>query len=267
MRFPHDLLRFLYWIFLKPISLRTWIDQLDPLIGNIATLLTRSYKGSAQSLKKLTLFYIFVVPWLLGFGTGMVLSQLGREVNWLKLVFYLFVGIGLSLTFPIHFGIAFLLPFSIVVGIWSSSSSLPVALGILFSLILGLAYGLSSNSARWGLVASSVYGVVLGFVLDPLTGLIIGAAFLIGYFRIIFYLVEAPLSWTLGALASRLDPLRLWQFQPVQWDELIWFPLPGLDKHLLAIKRQNEFAAQAAILQAQESFRQRWAAERILGTK
>jgi MFS family permease len=263
MKFPQDLLRFLYWIFFKPISLHTQINQLDPGIGNVATLLTRSYDQSAQSLKNLALFYILIMPWLLGLGTGILLSGLGMDVNWLKLTFYLFVAIALSLTFNIHFCIAFLLPFSIAVAIWSSNAFTPV-LGILFSLMLGLAYGLASDSARWGLIAGLIYSVFLGFVLGPRSGLNIGTAFLIGYFRIVFYLVEAPLSWILGTLADRENALRLWQFHPVLWDELIWFRLPRLDKHLLAIQRQDEPAAQAAILHVQESFRQRWAAERIL---
>ena len=263
VRFPQDLLRFLYWIFFRPIALHMWIDQLDPGIGNVAILLTRSDDRSAQSLKGLALFTIFIAPGLLGFGTGLLLSQLGMDVNWLKLAFYLFVTIALSLTFSIHFCIAFLLPFSIAVAIWSSGS-FPPALSIFFSLTLGLAYGLGSDSAKWGLIAGAVYSVFLSLVLDPLSGLLIGAAFLIGYFRIVFYLVEAPLSWILGTLATRGNALRLWQFNPVVWDELIWFPLPRLDRHLLALKRQNGPAFQAAILHVQESFWQKWAAERIL---
>jgi hypothetical protein len=263
MKFPQDLLRFLYWIFFKPISLYTWIDQLDPTIGNVATLLTRSYRGSAQSLKKLVLFYVFVMPWVLGFGTGMILLQMGMDVNWLRLALYLFVAITLSLTFNVHFCIAFLLPFSIAVAVWSSIS-ITISLGILFSLMLGMAYGLNSDSARWGLTAGAIYGVFLSLVLGPLNGLMICTAFLIGYFRVVFYLVEAPLTWTLATFATRGDALKLWRINPVLWDELIWFPLLGLDTHLLAIKRQKGSAAGAAILQVQESFRQRWAAERIL---
>jgi hypothetical protein len=206
------------------------------------------------------------MPWLLGFGTGMLLSQLGMNVNWLKLAFYLLIAIAVSLNFSIDFSIAFLLPFSILIAIWNSIS-FTSALGIVFSLTLGLAYGLSANSARWGLTAGLVYGVVFGLILGSLSGLTIGAAFLIGYFRIFFYLVEAPLSWILGTLAGSDNALQLWRFQPVLWDELIWFPLPGLDKHLLAIKRQNESATQAALLHVQKSFRQRWAADQILDSE
>ena len=264
MKFPQDLLRFLYWILFKPISLHIWINQLDPAIGNVIHLLIRPSDRSVLALKNLTLFYVFVVPWLLAVGTGLVLTWLGLGVNWLRLALALIFAIALSLPFSIQFCIAFLLSFSATATIWSGQSLLSPALGVFFSLMLGLAYGLGGNSARWGLTAGLVYAVVLSILLGPLSGLAIGAAFLIGYFRIMLYLVEAPLSWILGRLAVKGDALKLWQFHPVRWDELIWFPLPGLDQHLLAIKRQDEAAAQTAIHQVRESFRQRWVAERIL---
>ncbi|HEX9332293.1 MAG TPA: hypothetical protein VF896_10415, partial [Anaerolineales bacterium] len=214
MKFPQDLLRFFYLIYFKPNLLHTLIEELDPRMESVPTLFTRSHDQSAQSFKNLALFTILIMPWLLGFGTGMLLSQLGMDVNWLRLAFYLFIAIALSLTFSLDFCIAFLLPFSIAVAIWNSTS-FTLTLGILFSLMLGLAYGLSSDSARWGLTAGVVYGVIFGLILGPLGGLTIGAAFLMGYFRIVFYLIEAPLSWILGTLALRGDALRLWQFQPV----------------------------------------------------
>jgi hypothetical protein len=263
MKFPQALPRFLYWIYFKPYSFYIWINELDPAIGNVTHLLIRPSDRSVRAFKSLTLFYVLAMPWLLAAGTGLVLTGLGLEVNWLWMAFALVVAIPLSLSFSIQFCIAFLLPFSVTVAIWSGQPVSP-ALGIFFSLMLGLAYGLGGNSARWGLTAGLVYAVFLSLLLDPLSGLSIGAAFLIGYFRIIFYVVEAPLSWTLGRLALRGDALKLWQFHPVLWDELIWFPLPGLDQHLLALTRQDEAAARAAIHQVQESFRQAWAAERIL---
>jgi uncharacterized protein len=263
MKFPQDLLRFLYWIFFKPFSLYRWIHQIDPTLETAAHVLTLSYDRSTRPLRNLALFYILVMPWLLAAGTGLVISGWGADVNWLRLAFTLLIGMAVSLTFSIQFCIAFLLPFSLVVAIWSSTS-FTIALAILFSLMLGLAYGLNAGNARWGLTAGLVYGVLLSILLGPLSGLAIGAAFLTGYFRILFYLLEAPLSWTLGELATKGDALKLWQFQPVLWDELIWFPLPGLDKHLLAIKRQEEHIFHTAILYVQESFRQSWAAERIV---
>jgi hypothetical protein len=261
MKFPQDLIRFLYWIFFKPISLYTWTSQVDPTLANVAHLLTRASDRSTRGFKSLALFYILAMPWVLAVATGLVLSQLGADVNWLRVIFTLSIVIALSLTFSIQFCIALLLPSSVTVALWSSQIFSP-AFGVFFSLMLGLAYGLGAGSARWGLIACLVYGVILSMVLGPLTGISIGAAFLIGYFRIIFYVVEAPLSWILATLAQTGDALKLWPFHPVLWDELIWFPLPGLDQHLLVIQRQNELAARAAIRQVRESFRQGWAVKR-----
>ncbi len=266
MTFPHDLLRFLYWIFFKPFSLRTWIHQLDPSIGNAATLLTRPHERAAVQLRNLALFYIVVVPLLLALATGLILSRLGLDVNWLKLLFFLVVGIIMASSFSLAFCIAFVLPFSVLVAIWSTTAFTP-ALGILFSFLLGLAYGLNANSARWGLIAGIVYGVVVGLVVNPLGGVIIGVTFLIGYFRLFFYLIEATLTWSLARRASSGDALRLWRFQPVRWDELIWFPLPGLANHLCALQEQDPAAAQGAIRVVRESFRQRWAAEKAESRK
>ena len=190
------------------------------------------------------------MPWSLALGTGVLPSQLGMQVNWLRLVFYLLIVMALSMTFFVSFCIAFLLLFSVAVSLWSSMP-MDLTLGILFSLALGLAYGLNADSARWGLIA----------------GLAIGAAFLFGYFRLFLYMIEAPLSWTLAALAPNGNVHMLWQFHPARWDELIWFPLPGLDRYLHAYREQNERAARAAILHVQESFRQSWAAGRVLKEK
>lgn len=262
MAFPKDLLRFVYWIYFKPFSFYRRVGAIDPALANISGLFLRSYEHPGRAFKTLVLFYSLVMPWILASATAIVSSLAGAEVSWLRLVFTVGMAIALSLTFSIQFGIAFLLPFSVAVAVWSSNVFSP-ALGVFFSLMLGLAYGLTAGNARWGLTAGLVYGAVFSLILGPLHGAIIAAAFLIGYFRIVFYMLEAPFSWILGRLARRGSALKLWRVHPVLWDELIWFPLPGLAAHLLALKQQNGLAAQEAILHVQDSFRQRWAAEQI----
>ena len=164
MKFPRDLLRFLYWIYFKPLSLSARINRIHPALENTPALLTRSDQPLERSFKSLALFHILVTPWLLGFGTGLVLSWLGMDVNRVMLAFYLFIVIVLSLTFQVVFCTAFLLPFSIMVAIWSSTP-FNLALGGLFSLALGFAYGLTGHTARWGLIASLVYGVLFSILL------------------------------------------------------------------------------------------------------
>ena len=118
MKFPWDLQRFLYWIYFKPFSLHARISRINPALEYAPALLSRSDQRLERSFKMLALFHILVMPWLLGFGTGLVLSRLGMDVNWVMLAFYLFIVIALSLTFYVVFCTAVLLPFSIMVAIW-----------------------------------------------------------------------------------------------------------------------------------------------------
>ena len=107
-------------------SLRNWdccatalknalqLKRLDPGIGNAATLFTRPLRVAALPLRNLALFYIALVPLLLGFGTALLLSRLGLQVNWLNLTLYLVLFILMTTAFSIGFCVAFLLPFSVV---------------------------------------------------------------------------------------------------------------------------------------------------------
>lgn len=229
-----------------------------------ASLLTLSHNPATRSFRNYALLCTFFIPCLLGFGLGAILFQLGVQINWLTLAMYLFLGIVMSSTFSIGFGIAFLLPFSLMSAV-AGSAVLNLTTGVIFSLMLGLAYGLIPNRAAWGLTASLVYGIVSAVAFGMSIGVMVGAAFFIGYFRIIFFLAEALFAWLLASFAESGNALNLWRINPVVWDELIWLPLPGLGRHLLAIKRQNEAAAQDAILHVREAFHQGKIVERILG--
>ena len=255
MQAANNPLTFLYWVFFKPISLRRYINESDPSLGSIASLLMRRHNPLALSFKNYSLLYATFIPCLLGFGLTWALSRLGLEVNWLKLALYLSVGIIMSSTFSIGFGVAFLLPFSLAAAV-ASSTALNLMTGIIFSMALGVAYGLIPNRATWGLTASLVYGLVSAVVFGVWNGTMIGLAFFLGYFRIPFYLLEAPLAWVLSHLANQGNALCLWRFNPVVWDELIWFPLPGLGRHLQALKLQNPAATREATLCVKSSLRQ-----------
>jgi hypothetical protein len=180
------------------------------------------------------------------------------DVNWLNLTFYMLVGIVMSLSFSPSFCVAFLLPFSLAVTVYSTTGFNLVS-GILFSFALGMAYGLMLKPAKWGLTGGLVYGAAFGFLLDPWSGLAIGATFLAGSFRIPLDLIEATLKLALASYAASANAARLWRLQPVTWDELIWFPLPGLDRYLRMLTSQNSPAAQDAIALVKASFRQNWA--------
>jgi hypothetical protein len=264
LQFPGDLLRFLHWIFFRPFTLRRYLDRFDPPLSSAIGLFVRGWQEGPErrSLTLLASFYIGLAPWLLGFGLGTVLAYLGGKVNWLSLSLYLLVGILLSLTFSLGFCVAFLLSFSLVVTLFSSAG-FTMPLGILFSFALGLAYGLMLKPAGWGLAGGVIYGTVFALISDPISGLMIGSAFLIGYFRLFLYVIQAPLAWCLSRLSARGNAAGLWRFQPLLWDELIWFPLPGLDRHLQALTRQNPTLASQALTLVKDSFRQGWAVKRV----
>jgi hypothetical protein len=265
LRFPYDLSRFLYWIFFKPFTMHQYLKDVDPSLRQAAALFFRRRQDTSEyrSLILLAFFYIWLVPFLLGIGLGLIFASRGIPVNWLSLVFYLVIGIPLSLSFSLPFCVAFLLPFSLAVAILSSTGFNLFTI-ILFSFALGLAYGLTVHPPTWALTGGLVYGVVFGFISGPLGGVMIGLTFLAGYFRIPLYLIEALLSFLLLYRVEEADAARRWRFQPLTWDELIWFPLPGLDRHLRALANQNVLVAEDALALVKESFRQGWAMERAL---
>ncbi len=89
-------------------------------------------------------------------------------------------------------------------------------------------------------------------------GVAVGVAFIAGYFRIFFYLFEMPYAWAHVRLRGGLSA------SPVMWDEVIWFPLPGLDTLLVNISQRNRQEGMAAIQTVAASFRQGWAARNAI---
>jgi len=263
LRFPHDLLRFLHWIFFRPFTLRRYLHDLDPTFNHTSALFTRIRQRNQQytALTWLATVYIWLIPGLLGIGLGSLLDSQGVTVNWLNLILYLVVGNFMSLSFSLPFCVAFVLPYSLAVVVLSTTG-FNLFTSVLFSFALGLAYGLTLNPAKWAFAGGIVYGVVFGFLSGPLGGLMIGTTFLAGYFRIPLYLIEALLSFILSYRVGQADAARRWHLQPVTWDELIWLPLPGLDRHLQALADQNDPLSKEAFALTKDSFRQRWAVKR-----
>ena len=143
--------------------------------------------------------------------------------------------VGIGITYGILLGI-FLGP---IVGTWRG-----VLWGVLFSM--GIAVGLSYNTYNALGILFIVISCVFGFLFSCL--------------RIPLYLCESLIVW----LAARRGNLT-WRYSPALWDELIWFPLPGLDEQLIAIGKQDRATGLEAITAIGASFQQGWAARRALG--
>ncbi|MCP4425848.1 MAG: hypothetical protein GY803_15250, partial [Chloroflexi bacterium] len=93
-----------------------------------------------------------------------------------------------------------------------------------------------------------------------------GVAFVFSYLRLYLYIFQVPWHW-LAARQAAGQPARayhLLQTAPVYWDELIWFPLLGLDRHLVALAQHSRRLAAEEIARVAGSFRQGWAAGNAL---
>ena len=125
----------------------------------------------------------------------------------------------------------------------------------------GLSAILAVAGLAWVIAATPTEPLAVNTLLIVVITLLIG---FYGYIRLTLYLVEIPLTgwiyWRVLRQPGRaLDYLRR---VPVYWDDLIFYPLPLLDRLLLLALRADR---QAALPQAEfiaGSFRQAWAANR-----
>ncbi len=93
-----------------------------------------------------------------------------------------------------------------------------------------------------------------------------GVAIIGSYFRLFLYLPELAVQWLLvrGGRANNQAALRALRLSPIYWDELVWFPLLGLDHHLVTVTLANRETGKQAIAHAAAAFRQGWAAHNAL---
>ncbi|MHB8523751.1 MAG: nSTAND1 domain-containing NTPase [Limisphaerales bacterium] len=83
--------------------------------------------------------------------------------------------------------------------------------------------------------------LVVGLAGGLSTSIAFGTAFLLSYFRLINYPVDAFLAW-LCKLQLERHPLHardLWQRHPLVWDERVWLPLPYSSVCLSALFEQD----------------------------
>ena len=239
LRFPQDILRFLYWIFFKPNTFRRTIHNIDPSFSSIADpSLYQLWKRRQQHpefipIIWLSLFNILFMP-LFAFPLAWVFQLAGFEVNWLYAA--------LGVAFGVAFGVA-----------------LGVATGVAFGVALGVALGVAGGVAS-GVAGGVAAGVALGVVFGVVFGVAVGVAFISGYLRLPLYLIYTSWSWAHNRFYSGGGLAR----SPILFDELIWLPLPGLNSLLVQIGQQNRQQGLEAIAYVAGSFRQGWAAKRAL---
>jgi uncharacterized protein len=136
-------------------------------------------------------------------------------------------------------GIAFGVASGITAGM-SSGVEIDVEFGALFGFTVGLVLGVAG-----GIAAGITFAITFGAPVGLVTGIAFLATFSLvqwlTYFRIITYPFDVVLS-TVAYMVGRRGPhltARAWQWCPVVWNEVIWLPLPLVNKFLLLLVRQN----------------------------
>jgi hypothetical protein len=267
--FPRDLLRFFYWLFFRPRTLERYLRQIDPKSSDrtpIFGLWRNNHQNeSAKHLMWIVLFYLLAFPCLFTSFALVVFALCGVEVNLGWAAIGLAGGVVLGTMCTLVYGVAdaalinlvFCIGTGIVGGVASDagvSETINIAAGVAGGMIFGLIW-----DEEWGVAGGLAWGLGLGVVMgvsnNVWVGLVCGLAFGVTYFRPLFYGIEA--LWSLYLARFRPEAFHL---SPVLWDELIWLPLPGLDRQLVALTQKDRKQGLEAIAQVWASFRQGWAA-------
>lgn len=288
LRFPNDMLRLLYWVFFKPITLTRYIRQFDPDLRSESSLFTFWLRGKShpelRDLVGLVFSNILLIPCPVAFLIAGGLAWAGFNINWYGVVGGVVVGVAfgvvggvvIGVTGGVVVGVTFGVAGGVVGGV-AVGVVVGVAVGVVVNVVVGVAFGVAFGvvvGLMFDVVVGVAFGVAIGvtfgmafgmaFVMagDAAVGMAVGVAFgvtfWVSYFRLFLYLFELPLSFLLAWRKACIE------LSPMYWDELIWFPLLGLDQQIVHLGRHDRPAALAAIAYVSQSFRQGWAAESAL---
>ncbi|WP_028460229.1 hypothetical protein [Chloroflexus sp. Y-396-1] len=282
LRFPHGLLRLLYWMYFKPLTLRAYARRIAPELDEYLKLWELSDDQRAdprvRHLLRLSLTLIC--------GTPLVIVPLiGATINWLAqtgvsdVAFYWIPGMVATFGWIIGSLIGFWLRWkrrrSLVnlagwgIAIFALtllvSSFLPDSVTNLFSTVL--ANAIVHLPGDPNTLFKVAVGVAVGVAGGVAGGVAWTVAFLLYYFRLPFYLIELPWNLIVGRWAESAPPeeaTRRFRLIPLYWDEVIWLPLWGLDHTLVEIGKKDRRLVQTLIADVAQSFRQGWAARNAL---
>lgn len=267
--FPRDLLRFFYWILFRPRTLERYLRHIDPNYSSRTSVFSFFYNNRrdkyARHLLRLAFFYILIFPWVFTFVLLALLALMGGQVHpdraVIGLVGALLFSIVGNLVYSMKDGVIINLVISISTGLVCGAvldGDLSPTINVAMGLAAGVAFGTVWDEV-WGVAGGLGWGIGLGVLTGvssgPLVGTVCCLTFWFTYFRLWFYGFEA--FWSFYLSRSRPEDF---QRSPVVWDELIWLPLPGLDRQLVVLAQKDRKQGFEAIAQVWASFRQGWAA-------
>jgi len=263
-----EALRLLYWIYFKPLTLRQYVHSLEPdLPEGYSLWQARGRLRHNPRLRRLllhALFLVVILPWPAAALAGRLT---GDEVNWFAVAFIVAVGVAVGVAFGVAYGVAVGVAFGItggvafgVVVVVAPSVAVSVAVGVAPGVAGGVAVGVAVGVAyvitvgvafgvAVGVVGVVVLGVVVGVVVGVVAGVAYGGAFgvgggvalVVGYLRLYLYPLELLWLWGVWGVA-RLQPQwapALLRSAPHQWDEVIWFPLWGVNEIARQVARAD----------------------------
>jgi uncharacterized protein len=252
----------------------------------------RELKGTHQGQTRLTwrqrfIYLTKLLPWIVVLAVvGNVLSGVFVEfvlrnpyswaASWVGVVYAFAFGVAFGFGGGIEVGIAFGIAGGFAIG---GAAGLVAGIDIGFGIAIGIAMGVAVGvlggdryividltvaalvGVLFGTVAAILVGVATGFPFGVRFGVASGTAIWLTYFRLANYPFDALLSWIVAGLAQRnpTDIFRLWPFFPISWNEVIWFPLPGVRTLLALMVRQDreEGFRQIAFVASERSLQRR----------
>ena len=254
-----ETLRLLYWVFFKPFTLQAYVNSLEPELPKDYSLwqARKSWRKN-QPLKRLVwqaFLLITLLPLPVEFLVTCIFLIMDYEVNWLGIARGVAMGVALGIAAGVMLGIARGMAFGVAVGVAYGlvlGVSFGLVSGVGFGLVLGVGLGMGlgvlfrgtgglllrvEGSVTGSVVSGKVFVVLFGLAWGVAMGVAGGVGWIISYFRLFFF----PFQWVLlrVLLLTSPKPEIVLKLCPHRWDQVIWFPLWGLDRLALQVARQD----------------------------